>query len=334
MVRKKKRGVREHLLGLIIMVGVCATALAFASGIGVDNLSQVAMGAAANEMCKGGKDAKCLCDKGIDPKTGKCGNVKGGGKINCKCEDKSAKTTGFCKVVGKCEGTAIEGKAPMLPMMMPMMMGMPPMLPMIPMGMPSMDMPMMPKPCVPKTATSTTATTTEKDPITGIMRSPIEGRNDPSCEDAIGGGAGGGSWFPNFGGVSNMFNSPDDTSSGGSGNDNPIDSGAGSGSGSLWGRLMQSLGLSVDSEDLGSDGTSRGGVGGSGGTGSSTGNVQSGRGNESAKSTTGATTDFAIIGSGSTFSYAEDVGFAAEASVLEEIAKTLKKLLAIVMSWF
>lgn len=320
---KKRRGQfsRERIFGMFIVCGVCVSALAFAAGVGVDNLSQLAAGNMADMMCVGGADAKCPCKTGL--KAGKCDpKTKGNGKIGCPCFDVTSgdvAASGKCATVGKCQADKADGMMPMLPM--------------LPMPMPKMMMPMMmmPQPCVPKTAT-TTATTTDA----GIKpnRTVIDpsGAPNPDCPPESQGGGGGGFWNP-FSGVSNPFASPDDfdtskeeETSGGMGGT--------SGSTSVWSKLMESLGLGAGSSDDEAGGGEKSDDAGH--TSSSTAQVKSKAKSTNASTTgTDTTDDFTYGKTGSTFTYNEDeIDEEAVSSVLDEIAKILKKLLDIVNGWF
>lgn len=125
---KRKRPQPLVTWGFVALV-LAAGAVAFSSGVATDPASQVAVGAMADMMCAStARDASCPCQKGIDPRTGRCGNVRGGGKIGCPCHDVTAgqvAASGKCAQVGKCLADQAGGMMPMLPMipmMMPMMM--------------------------------------------------------------------------------------------------------------------------------------------------------------------------------------------------------------------
>lgn len=315
MAKRRKKMSREYIVGAIIACGTCAAALAFAAGVGVDNLSQLAAGEAADAMCKGGADAKCPCKTGFKKGTQQCdGKTKGGGKIGCECRDITSgdvAASGKCAVVGKCKADKADGMMPMLPM-----------LPM-PMMMPKMEMPMMPQPCVPKTnATTSDATSTSGIQIAGSVTMP--GGYDPNCPEASR--------------ASDAFSYPVNFNAADSGVSNEIAGGASGGTEtsagtSLWGRLMQSLGISNDS----SDGESAGSSGGSGAGGlpGAVKQVTGTKASGSAETNSGVTSDFARKG-GSTFTYEASIDdFTQESTgVLSQIAASLKKLLEIVNSWF
>lgn len=322
MVKKGARGVSNHLFGLILACGVCGGVLAFAAGMGVDNFSQLAVGAAADAMCMGGKDAHCQCNKGIDKKTGKCGNVKGGGKIGCPCRDITSgdeAASGKCAVVGKCKADKADGMMPMLPM--------------LPMPMPKMSMPMMMQPnCPPKNnSNATTSTSTVNAARTAADTGG--GYSDPNCPpESFGTQSGGNFWGSVWDNV-NPFASPDDTNDSDTGTDD--DTGT-TNTNSVWGNLMKSLGISNDSDTDDTDTTGTGsGTGTNTGTSTTTGGVTSKTGTNTTGSTTTTQTTIDFAKSGSTFTYeAEAEEFETQATtVLDQIKKTLEKLLDIVSKW-
>ncbi len=321
MVAKRKaarRAGRQPILALILICGACAGAAAFASGFGIQNVSQTAAGNAADMQCMGGKDAMCQCMKGIDPKTGKCGNVKGGGKIECPCQDTTSGhvTSGKCEAVGKCKGEKTDGMMPMLPML-PM--------PMPKMSMPMMMMPMMPS-CPPTNATSTTASTTKSDPFNpGQIYRPPAG-TDPNCAQT--GAQDTSGWYNNYTATPNPFASPDDTQTS---NNQTTQDNQGTDTTSIWSRLMQSLGLGGNT-DTGGDTTDTGTLAGQ--------NTSSTTQLGARATTTGTTTvqtprtvDF--VNGGSTFSYSVEkpVETPGPAAVLAQLVQTLQRLLSIVLSW-
>lgn len=310
---RKRAGASRRLFGFVIAWGVCGGALAFAAGMGVDNVSQLAVGNMADLQCVGGKDAHCPCGRGIDRRTGKCGSVPGGGKIGCPCRDVTSgdeAASGKCAAVGKCKADKADGKMPMLPM-----------LPM-PMMMPKMDMPMMPANCPPKSTSNTTSTSTANG---ARATTDSGGSYDPNCPENFGAQSGGNFWGSVWDSV-NPFSSPDDM---GSATDH-AETGDARTANSIWSNLMRSLGISNTS---GLDDT----VGIEAGTDASitsttTGGLTSSKTGPGAE-ITAATIDFAKTDS--TFTYKADPDeFKAEAStVLDQIKKTLKSLLDIVNSW-
>jgi hypothetical protein len=317
---QKRRSISDKVFGLVIACGVCGGALAFAAGMGVDNFSQLATGNESDIQCMGSpKDAHCQCNKGIDKKTGKCGNVPGGGKIGCPCKDVTSgfPTDGKCAAVGKCKGESTGGMMPMLPM--------------LPMPMPKMSMPMMMQPnCPPKNnSNATTSTSTVNAARTAA---DTGGGYDPSCPpESFGAQSGGNFWGSVWDNV-NPFASPDD-----SGDDTGTDDGDDTGTtntNSVWGNLMKSLGISNDSGDDTDTGTGTG-TGTNTGSSTTTGGVTSKTGTSTTASTTTTQTTIDFAKSGSTFTYeAGDDEFDTQAAtVLDQIKKTLEKLLDIVSKW-
>ena len=162
----KKRGAprRRQMMWGIIAGTIIAGGFAYSAGMHSGNISQVAVGIAADLQCLGNYDPTYQWPK-INPKT------KKQGLLGKPCEDTTSGhiTKGTCQAMGKCKGESTGGMMPMLPMLpmpMPKMGGMP-------MGMP------MP---------NCTASSTSESP------------RDPSCppESTSGGLSGLSSWL--FGG--------------------------------------------------------------------------------------------------------------------------------------
>lgn len=322
MGQKRRGGVTNQIFGLVIACGVCGGALAFAAGMGVDNFSQLAAGASADAMCMGGSDAKCPCKTGFKPGTKQCdGKTPGGGKIQCDCRDITSgdvAASGKCAAVGKCKADKADGMMPMLPM--------------LPMPMPKMSMPMMMQPnCPPKNnSNATTSTSTVNAARTAA---DTGGGYDPSCPpESFGAQSGGNFWGSVWDNV-NPFASPDDTDDDtGTGTDD--DTGT-TNTNSVWGNLMKSLGISNDSDTDDADTGGGTGTGANTGAGTTTGGVTSKTGTSTAASTTTTQTTIDFAKSGSTFTYEAGEGeFDTQATtVLDQIKKTLEKLLDIVSKW-
>jgi|GEM_PF-5055531 len=320
MVRKGARGVSNHLFGLILACGVCGGALAFAAGMGVDNFSQLAVGNQSDLKCMGGADAKCPCKTGFKKGTKQCdGKTPGGGKIGCPCSDTTSgdvAASGKCATVGKCKADKADGMMPMLPM--------------LPMPMPKMSMPMMMQPnCPPKNNSNATTSTS----TVNVARTAADtgGGYDPSCPpESFGAQSGGNFWGSVWDNV-NPFASPDDTNDSDTGTDD--DTGT-TNTNSVWGNLMKSLGISNDSDTDDTDTTGTG-SGTNTGTSTTTGGVTSKTGTNTTGSTTTTQTTIDFAKSGSTFTYeAEAEEFETQATtVLDQIKKTLEKLLDIVSKW-
>lgn len=322
MGRKRKTpGTRDYVFGLLVMVGVFGGMVAFMQGAGITSLSQVAVGAAADLMCVGGADAKCPCGKGL--KNGKCDpNTKGGGKIGCPCSDMTSgdvAASGKCATVGKCKADKADGMMPMLPMIpMPMMM-------------PMMDMPMMQQPCTPKTGTTTNASSTDGSVRpTGTVVDP--GMSNPDCQDQWGFG-GGGFTYPVFDSSAYTSGGTDasaDTTGGDSGGGGFFSGGVNGAS--IWGSLLDSLGISSGSESSGPGAGSDSG-GGTNVSGSNAAQLQSNTGTTDTGTNTVVSGGFGFK-SGSTFSYNTDINAGEVNGVLDSIATTLRGLLTVVTSWF
>lgn len=309
MVKGRRKGVGNQLFAFIVACGVCGGAFAFAAGFGVDPFSQVAVGAAANAMCKGGADAKCPCGTGM--KAGKCDpSVKGGGKIGCPCGDKTSgdeAASGKCASVGICGADKADGMMPMLPM-----------LPMIPMMMPMMPMPQ--DPCLQPGAGGVTNTTGATAATSTASTTPASTSN-PNCPGGMssyGTQEAGGFW-------SSVWDTTNPFS--GSGGSSTTSSNSSSKSATVWSNLLNSLGISNQTGTANQTqstqkavtytATSTGGLSAKGGSGSGV-NTQN-------------TTEFS--GSGSTFSYV-DLTSPTSQTVLTQMKTTLQNILDIVRKMF
>lgn len=281
---------------------VLACVFAYSIGAAPESSSQLAVGIAADMECTGNYDPNYQYPK-VNPKTKKQGII---GKP-CKDVTSGFETEGKCQALGKCKGEKTDGMMPMLPM--------------LPMPMPMMSMPMPPN-CPPSgTATTSTSTAASADP------------NCPPTGSSGGLLSGVSQWL--FGASNNSASSAstDASSSESSGS-------TGSAPRSTWSQLLNLVGISApqtnSSSNTGSSNTS--GANTQSPTvpvtvsGSNAGGLTSTK--TITPSGTGVSQDLSHLSTQTTFSYTGSSGQKQEtATILEGLASTLRKMLAMVRGW-
>ena len=322
--QRKNSKIHQHILGVLIACGVCASVISFVAGLNSHELAvSASAGNGINAQCipQGddcspsekqakygqtyGKDCKSKPKQGENPRRGlngkTCWEQVAGGWCKGTCEDSSKC---YCKSTSN--GMLMYRPLPMGPekmmgggmggMMMMEMMGMPPMLPMLPMGgggggMPMMMMPMMQQDC------TTDPTRPECKSDQSAITNPFGAKGDTSKDS----------------------NSTDDTSNNSGGNDK-----------SIWTNLLNSLGFgSSDSGDTGAGGGTDEGGGGTNLTSGDVGTVNS-KGSESGPTSVGSGFQTNV---GSTFSASGDLGTNTNTSSLAGLSRILDGIRATLLNW-